>query len=79
MHVTDNGIGLSKADQRRVFERFFQADQQLARQAQGCGLGLSIVQSIVQAHGGDVDVKSELGSGSEFIVSLPAGPGGGRL
>lgn len=69
--VSDNGIGLPRTATRRIFERFFQVDQSLVRQGQGCGLGLSIVDFIVRAHHGDVTVNSKLGSGSTFAVSLP--------
>jgi signal transduction histidine kinase len=70
--VSDNGVGLSPRQQRRVFDRFYQVDQRLARAAGGCGLGLSIVKSIVAAHGGNVEVQSEVGKGSTFTVKLPA-------
>jgi len=69
--VQDNGIGLSRRAARRVFERFYQADQHLSRVGSGCGLGLSIVQSIVTAHSGSVSVDSELGRGSTFTVRIP--------
>jgi signal transduction histidine kinase len=70
--VEDNGIGLSPSECRRVFDRFYQTDQRLARAAGGCGLGLSIVQSIVEAHHGSVRVKSEPGRGSTFTIEIPA-------
>jgi signal transduction histidine kinase len=70
--VQDRGIGLSARDRKRVFERFYQADQRLARDASGCGLGLSIVQSIVEAHRGTVQVSSEPGHGSTFTIEIPA-------
>jgi signal transduction histidine kinase len=76
--VQDNGIGLPRRMQRRIFDRFFQADQHLSRRGNGCGLGLSIVRYIVRAHGGTVRVDSEPGSGSTFTVSLPAAPPGPR-
>jgi signal transduction histidine kinase len=69
--VRDNGIGLSRRAARRVFDRFYQADQSLSRRAGGCGLGLSIVRLIVLAHGGKVKVDSQLGQGSTFSVTLP--------
>lgn len=71
--VSDNGIGLSRRAAKRVFDRFYQADQRLSRAAGGCGLGLSIVQFIVTAHGGSVDIASRPGEGSTFTVRLPAG------
>jgi len=70
--VQDNGIGFSRRAAKRVFQRFYQADQRLSRSSGGCGLGLSIVQFIVTAHGGSVSVDSESGRGSTFTVSLPA-------
>lgn len=69
--VSDNGIGVSRSAKRRIFQRFYQVDRGLSRIGDGCGLGLSIVESIVMAHGGTIEVESELGSGSQFIVTLP--------
>jgi two-component system, OmpR family, phosphate regulon sensor histidine kinase PhoR len=73
--VADNGIGLSARESRRVFGRFYQSDQRLARTAGGCGLGLSIVQSIVATHHGVVRVESELGKGSTFSIEIPTSGG----
>ncbi len=70
--VADNGIGIAPRDQKRIFRRFYRVDQRLARETSGCGLGLSIVDFIVKAHGGRVTVTSRPGAGSTFIVSLPA-------
>jgi signal transduction histidine kinase len=72
LEVRDNGIGLSRRAAGKVFDRFYQVDQRLARQTGGCGLGLSIVQFIVRAHGGSVRVSSQPGRGSTFTVTLPA-------
>ena len=69
--VEDNGIGIAPREQKRIFRRFYQVDHRLAREAGGCGLGLSIVESIVKAHGGSVEVTSESGRGSTFFVVLP--------
>lgn len=69
--VGDDGIGIPPEDQGRIFERFYQADNRLARTHEGCGLGLSIVRSAVRAHGGAVSVRSAPGKGSTFVVSLP--------
>ncbi|MFG0287313.1 MAG: sensor histidine kinase [Rhodopirellula sp. JB044] len=71
LKVGDNGIGLNARAKRRVFDRFFQVDQRVARSRGGCGLGLSIVSAIVESHGGAIGVESELGVGSTFIVTLP--------
>ncbi len=69
--VADNGVGLTRAERRRIFEPFFQADQKLNRAREGCGLGLAIVSEIVTAHSGTIEVESEPGKGSSFIVTLP--------
>ncbi|MBL7042355.1 MAG: HAMP domain-containing histidine kinase [Pirellulaceae bacterium] len=72
IEVQDNGVGLSRRAAKKVFDRFYQVDQSLARQTGGCGLGLSIVQFIVTAHAGSVSVSSQPGRGSTFTVTLPA-------
>jgi two-component system, OmpR family, sensor kinase len=69
--VQDNGLGLTPAEARKVFDRFYQVDQSLTRQRGGCGLGLSIVKYIVQAHCGTVEVQSAPGRGSIFRVRIP--------
>jgi len=69
--VEDNGIGISSRERKRIFRRFYQVDRRLARETGGCGLGLSIVEFIVRAHGGEVTVESEPGAGSTFRVRLP--------
>jgi signal transduction histidine kinase len=69
--VHDNGIGVPARETRRIFQRFYQVDQRLARTGGGCGLGLSIVNFIVTAHHGSVRVESEPGRGSTFIISVP--------
>ncbi len=71
MEVLDKGIGMSRRETKRVFERFFQADRSLARKADGVGLGLNIVQRIIDAHGGKMKVESQVGKGSVFTVMLP--------
>ena len=69
--VKDNGIGMSRRACRKVFNRFYQVDQTLSRQAEGCGLGLSIVKFIVDAHHGSISVQSQPGKGSTFTVKIP--------
>ena len=69
--VADNGIGIARRHLRRIFDRFYQVDNSLARKAEGCGLGLSIVKFIVDAHHGKITVESKPGRGSAFTVSLP--------
>ena len=69
--VVDNGVGLTTREASRVFDRFYQVDQRVARIKGGCGLGLSIVRSIVEAQGGTVKVKSQPKVGSTFTIRLP--------
>ena len=74
--VSDNGIGISAREQRRIFRRFHRVDERLSRQTGGVGLGLSIVEAIAHAHGGSVSVKSAPGAGSTFALRLPCLPPG---
>ncbi len=70
--VEDSGPGLSESDQERIFERFFRVDPSRARHAgEGSGLGLSIVDAVMKAHGGSVSVESEIGKGSTFTLHFP--------
>jgi signal transduction histidine kinase len=69
--VEDNGIGIAARERKKIFRRFYQVDRRLARESGGCGLGLSIVEFIVRAHGGSIDVKSQPGRGSTFSVAIP--------
>ena len=69
--VRDTGIGLSEGDQQRVFDRFYRVDKARSRALGGAGLGLSIVRSIVEAHGGSITIDSTPRHGSTFTVSLP--------
>lgn len=71
-NVKDNGIGISPRAQKKIFNRFYQVDSRLSRRSEGCGLGLSIVSFIVEAHKGKITVESQPGQGSVFTVTLPA-------
>lgn len=70
--VQDNGPGIPPNSVERIFERFYRVDRARSREAGGTGLGLSIVKHIVQTHGGEVWVESQLGQGSIFYFTLPA-------
>jgi two-component system, OmpR family, sensor kinase len=69
--VTDHGPGLRMEDKERIFEPFYRADPSRSRDSGGAGLGLSIVNAVVAAHGGRVDVKETSGGGATFEVELP--------
>lgn len=69
IEILDNGIGISKENIKRVFDRFYQGDE--SRSKQGSGLGLSIVKKIVDIQGGNISIDSELGKGTKFIVRIP--------
>jgi two-component system, OmpR family, sensor kinase len=72
LQVQDSGIGISREDQERIFDRFFQADSSRVRQpGEGSGLGLSIAKWIADAHQGTISVESEPGKGSTFTVRIP--------
>jgi two-component system, OmpR family, phosphate regulon sensor histidine kinase PhoR len=72
LQVNDEGLGIPRAEQERIFEKFYRADPQLARGVGGSGLGLYICRELVQRMGGAIEVESEPGKGSTFIVELPA-------
>ncbi|HEV8394187.1 MAG TPA: HAMP domain-containing sensor histidine kinase [Vicinamibacterales bacterium] len=74
--VADNGIGIPRREQRRIFRRFHRVDTRLAGTTTGVGLGLSIVDAIARAHGGSVSVHSAPGAGSTFALRLPCLPPG---
>ena len=72
--VADDGPGIPKESQERIFERFYRVDKARSREQGGTGLGLAIVKHVVQAHGGDVQLESAPGTGSTFIFTLPMPP-----
>jgi PAS domain S-box-containing protein len=71
LEVSDTGIGVSPDHQQRVFERFYQVDGSSRRRYGGVGLGLAVVRDLVELHGGEVGLESEVGKGSTFTVTLP--------
>jgi heavy metal sensor kinase len=72
LEVRDTGLGIAQSDLPHVFERFYRADKARSRELGGSGLGLSIVKSIVNAHGGEVTVSSDGTAGTRFTVSIPS-------
>ena len=71
LSVSDRGIGISPADRKRIFEKFVRLEDGLVHDVRGAGLGLSLVDQIIRAHGGRVDVVSTVGEGSTFTLVLP--------
>jgi signal transduction histidine kinase len=69
--VKDTGVGIPPQEQEKIFKRFYRVDKSRSRETGGVGLGLSIAQWIAHAHKGGIEVTSELGKGSTFIVYLP--------
>jgi two-component system sensor histidine kinase SenX3 len=72
--VTDEGVGIERADQERVFERFYRVDTARSRATGGTGLGLAIVKHVANNHGGRVSLWSQPGVGSTFTLHLPVPP-----
>jgi signal transduction histidine kinase len=69
--VVDNGMGIPAGDMDRIFEKFYRIKTEQTRSISGSGLGLSIVQGVVNAHGGSIRAESEVGKGTTFFISLP--------
>jgi signal transduction histidine kinase len=73
VYVADEGIGIPKSEQERIFERFYRAESPLTRRTEGAGLGLYLCKEVIEAHGGKIWVQSEPGKGAKFIFKLPRG------
>jgi len=71
IRVRDTGIGIPPEALSRVFDRFYRVDPSRSRESRSAGLGLCIARTIAEAHGGQIEVQSALGSGSTFTVLLP--------
>jgi signal transduction histidine kinase len=74
LEVLDHGIGISKTEQEKIFEKFYRCGDPLVHNIKGSGLGLSLVRHIARAHGGDVSVESAPEKGSKFTIALPLDP-----
>jgi signal transduction histidine kinase len=68
----DNGPGIPKEERKLVFQPFFRGKLADENQVHGTGLGLNLAKRIIEAHGGTLTLRSELGKGTEFIVTIPA-------
>jgi signal transduction histidine kinase len=78
INIKDTGIGIAEEEKPKIFERFYRSEVDMVQRTPGTGLGLAIVRSLVDMHSGTIDVKSELGKGSVFTLTLPVGGPGGR-
>ena len=74
LEVADRGIGITRREQSKIFEKFYRTGDPLVHNTKGSGLGLSLVRHISEAHGGEIAVESTPGKGSKFILSLPLAP-----
>ncbi|HSS44111.1 MAG TPA: ATP-binding protein, partial [Thermoanaerobaculia bacterium] len=72
LSITDRGGGIPKAEQEKIFQRFYQVDRSRSKTQPGTGLGLAIVKHLVHLHGGTIEVESEVGRGSTFRVRIPS-------
>jgi signal transduction histidine kinase len=74
VRVSDTGVGIPEEDLNQLFERFYRVNKDRSRSTGGSGLGLAISKEIVTLHGGEIEVESEVGVGSTFVVRIPKAP-----
>jgi signal transduction histidine kinase len=74
VEVRDTGVGIPEEELGQLFERFYRVNKDRSRATGGSGLGLAISKQIVEMHGGDISVESEVGVGSAFVVRIPKTP-----
>jgi signal transduction histidine kinase len=71
LEIADQGIGIPRAEQAKIFEKFYRVGNGLVHDVKGSGLGLSLVKHIIEAHHGTISVESDVGKGSRFRILLP--------
>jgi len=69
--VTDHGVGISKEELKKIFDKFYRVTTTKAKETRGSGLGLTLAKHIIEAHGGTIEVESEVGKGSRFTIRIP--------
>jgi len=73
IRIIDNSIGIKSEDKEKIFDKFYRSDTSLTYEIQGTGVGLSIVKDMVELHDGEIELKTEVGKGSTFILTIPRG------